>query len=91
VTLGIQNVMRGCLVNDMERMGKVQIVAQFEVLFWSLYGETEKRPENVRTLPLSAIIQTSTSRRQKHYCLRHCAWSAANFYTDSMPSIPSIK
>jgi hypothetical protein len=78
--------MKGCLVNDMERMGKEQIVVQFEVLFWNLYGETEKRHENVRTLPLSANIETGTSRRQKHYCLRHRAWSAANFIQiESLP------
>jgi len=83
--------MTGYLVNGMERMGKAQILAQFEVLFWSLYGETEKHHENIRTLPPSANIQTGTSRRHKHYCLRHRAWSAENFYTDSIPSIPSIK
>jgi len=26
----------------MEKMGKEQTVAQFEAIFWSLYGETEK-------------------------------------------------
>jgi hypothetical protein len=83
--------MTGCLVNDIEKMEKEQILAQFEVLFWSLYGETEKRHENIRTLPLSADIRTGTSRRHKHYCLHYRAWSAANFYTDSIPSISSIK
>jgi len=72
-------------------MGKEEIVAQSEVLFWSLYGETEKHHENVRTLPVLANIQTGMSRTQKRYCLRHRVWSAANLYTDSMPSIPPIK
>ena len=89
VTQGTQNLMTGCLGNDMERMGKEQIVAHSEMLFWSLYGE--KHHENVRTLPISANIQTGTSRTQKHFCLRHRAWSAANFCTDSMPFIPSVK
>ena len=91
MTQVIQNLTTECLVNDMEKMGKEETVAQFEVIFWSLHGETKKHHENVRTLLITANIQTGTSRTQKHYCLRHRASSAANFYTDSMPFEPSIK
>jgi hypothetical protein len=83
--------MAGCLENDMERMGKEQIVAQIEIVFWSLYVETEGRHEHVGTLPVSANTQTGTSQTQKHCCLRHRAWSAANVYTDSMSSIQPAK
>ena len=37
VTKGKHNPVAGCLVNDIERMGKEQIVAQFEMLFWSVW------------------------------------------------------
>jgi hypothetical protein len=67
----------------MERMGKEEIVAQFEVLFWSLYGETEKHHEHY----LSRLIFKQV--RPEHKSVIVCA--AANVYTDSMPSIPSIK
>ena len=86
MTQGIQNLTTGCLVNDMEKWGR-NSVAQIEVIFWSLYGETEKHPENVKTLLISANIQTGTSRTRKHYCMRHRVCCAANVYTDSMPCI----
>jgi hypothetical protein len=54
----------------MERMGKEQIVAQSEVLFWSLYEAREKHNEIVRTL-LSRLIFKQV--RPEHKSITACA------------------